>query len=87
MARIYTSLTSRTSAQLAGLEEVSWVVVGLGNPGSAYSGTRHNIGHRFIDALAKGTLSSLTAERDHLKMPTPLQSRVHRASGVIVDSQ
>ena len=29
------------------------IVLGLGNPGPAYAGSRHNVGYRCVDILSK----------------------------------
>jgi PTH1 family peptidyl-tRNA hydrolase len=40
-----------------------FVIIGLGNPGSEYEGTKHNIGFAVVDALAKKLHVNLRAGR------------------------
>lgn len=77
----------------------TYIIVGLGNPGEKYSGTRHNIGFKVVDAIAadfSATMfvdkwDALTAKMNlgsttiHLVKPTTYMNLSGRAVAKFVD--
>lgn len=45
-----------------------WLIVGLGNPGTQYEQTRHNVGYQVIDILARRTSVNLGTHKSRTLM-------------------
>ncbi len=47
----------------AAMASAKRMIIGLGNPGAEYAGTRHNVGFMVVDAVAEKTRVTLAPER------------------------
>ena len=62
---------------------MNYIIVGLGNPGTEYEGTRHNTGRMAVEALAKRIGETEWKEDKKLKAET-LKTKIGKNTAVLV---
>jgi peptidyl-tRNA hydrolase, PTH1 family len=66
---------------------MSWLVVGLGNPGSKYERNRHNIGFKVVEELASKAGSSSSSWKSSVKGALTTTAMIGRTRCVLVKPQ